>query len=347
MGIDFEITIRKMSTTRELHQVREFLREQELELEKDVEYTLGVFHKSEMIGTGSLTGKVLKSIAVKRNYQGGGVTNKILSELINEAYYRGQRHLFVYTKPENRQFFEDLGFYTIAEIKGQVALLENNKRGIHDFVQELKKEKIEGDTIGSLVMNCNPFTLGHQYLIEKAAKECDGVHVFILGEDYSTFPSEIRYELVKQGVAHLSNVRVHKGRDYMISGATFPSYFIQGEEAVVEAQASLDVTVFKEYIAPALGINRRYVGEEPFCAVTNLYNKTMGNILPKAGIEVRVLPRKKQENMVISASLVRKGLAEKRLESIRSLVPDSTYEFLLSKEAEGIIEELRKGHRRH
>ncbi|NBG87166.1 [citrate (pro-3S)-lyase] ligase [Isachenkonia alkalipeptolytica] len=347
MNIDFEITIREMNTARERKRVVLFLNEQELELERDVEYTLAVFHKDEMIGTGSLKGKVLKSIAVKQNFQGSGVTNKIVSELINEAYYRGKRHLFVYTKPENRKFFEDLGFYAVVEVNDRVCLLENHKEGIHGFVRELKREKIKGKIIGSIVMNCNPFTLGHQYLIEKAAKECDGVHVFVLWEDQSSFPSDIRYELVKKGTKHLSNVRVHRGRDYVISGATFPSYFIQGEEAVVESQASLDVTIFKEYIAPALGINRRYVGEEPFCAVTNLYNKTMEKILPQVGIEVKVIPRKKSEGLEISASMVRKGLVEQGVESVRHLVPESTYNFLLSKKAKGIIEKLGKENRRH
>ncbi len=347
MNIDFETTTREMNTVRDRNQVSSFLSEQGLSLAQDVGYTLAVFRKGEMIGTGSLEGRVLKSIAVKKNYQGTGVTNKIVSELVNEAYYRGQRHLFVYTKPENRKFFEDLGFYGVAEVTDRVCLLENQKEGIQGFVRELKREKIKGEIIGSIVMNCNPFTLGHQYLIEKAAKECDGVHVFVLWEERSSFPSNVRYELVKKGVAHLSNVRVHKGRDYVISGATFPSYFIQGDEAVVEAQASLDVTVFKEYIAPALGINRRYVGEEPYCAVTSLYNKTMGKILPKAGIEVRVIPRKKREELAISASMVRKGLAEQGVGSVRSLVPESTYHFLLSGEARGIIEKLGKENRRH
>ncbi|EFA28598.1 ABC transporter, ATP-binding protein, partial [Haemophilus influenzae HK1212] len=38
---------------------------------------------------------------------------------------------------------------------------------------------------GSIVMNANPFTLGHRYLIEQALQQCDHLHLFIVGEDAS------------------------------------------------------------------------------------------------------------------------------------------------------------------
>ncbi len=343
----FETTVREMNTEKDLERIRRFLSEEELELEKDAEYTIGVFRKKELIGTGSLSGKVLKSLSVRKDHQGEGITNRIVTELVNEAFYRGETHLFIYTKPEYKALFEDVGFYTIAEIKDHVCLMENMKDGIHGYVRELEKKKEEGSIIGSVVMNCNPFTLGHQYLIETAAKECDVLHIFLLWEDRSSFPSEVRYELVKKGVAHLSNVKVHKGKDYVISSATFPSYFIKGEENLLRSQTLLDVEIFRKYLAPALGIRRRYVGEEPYCEVTNLYNRSMAEELPKAGIEVRVISRKEWNDVAISASSVRKGLVEGGVEEVRHLVPDSTYEFLLTERGGEIIEKMRKREGRH
>lgn len=335
-----------MNTDREKKIVSSFLMEQGLALEKDVEYTVGVFKATEIIATGSLSRNVLKSLAVKPDYQGEGITNTIVTQLINEAYQLGETHLFIYTKPENRRMFEDLGFYTITEVKDHVCLLENKRNGIKNYVKELQHKKVNGNVIGSIVMNCNPFTLGHQYLIEQAAKECDVLHLFIVWEDRSSFPAETRYELVKAGVKHLENVQLHKGDHYVISAATFPSYFLKGEK-VIRSHTLLDLKIFTEFIVPALNIQRRYVGEEPYCPVTKMYNETMQQVLPEAGVELKVFERKKKDDFCISASLVRKELAAGNLATIRQLVPESTYQYLRRKEGQEIIEALKTRNSRH
>ena len=74
-------------------------------------------------------------------------------------------------------------------------------------------------------MNCNPFTKGHLYLIEKASAESDHLFILIVEEDKSVFPFEKRMELVKRGTEHLDNIDVIPGGSYTISSATFPSYF--------------------------------------------------------------------------------------------------------------------------
>ncbi len=45
--------------------------------------------------------------------------------------------------------------------------------------------------IGGIVMNCNPFTLGHKYLVEYAAREMDYLYLFVVEEDLSFFLSQI------------------------------------------------------------------------------------------------------------------------------------------------------------
>ncbi|MBG0765042.1 MAG: [citrate (pro-3S)-lyase] ligase [Tissierellales bacterium] len=246
MNYDYDLKILEMFTSKDKEKVEKFLETQNLKLGKNIDYTIGVFYKDEIIGTGSLSGKVLKSIAVRCDFQGEAITNKIVSKLVNEAFHKGETHLFVYTKPENKALFESLGFYNIAEVD-KVCLLENKRDGIKNFTEEIQKKKREGDIIGSIVMNCNPFTYGHQYLIEKASKECDVVHIFVVWEDKSSFPAEIRYDLIKKGTENLKNVVIHKGRDYIISNATFPNYFIKGEEDVVASQTKLDVEIFNHY----------------------------------------------------------------------------------------------------
>ncbi len=346
MSYDYDLKILEIFTSRDNEKVEKFLETQNLKLGKNIDYTIGVFYKNEIIGTGSLSGKVLKSIAVRCDFQGEGITNKIVSKLINEAFYRREIHLFVYTKPENKVLFESLGFYSIAEID-KVCLLENKRDGIKKFTEEIQKKKKKGNIIGSIVMNCNPFTYGHQYLIEKASKECDVVHIFVVWEDKSIFPAEIRYNLMKKGTENFGNVIIHKGKDYIISNATFPSYFIKGEEDVIVSQTKLDIEIFKKYIVPALGINRRYIGEEPYCKTTNLYNETMKNLLPEAGVEVIVVERKKLEDKAISASTVREALSKDDRESLKKLVPQTTYEFFHTEEGKKIIEKIKNNNSRH
>lgn len=346
MNYDYDLKILEMFTSKDKEKVEKFLETQNLKLGKNIDYTIGVFYKDEIIGTGSLSGKVLKSIAVRCDFQGEAITNKIVSKLVNEAFHRGETHLFVYTKPENKVLFESLGFYSIAEVE-KVCLLENKRDGIKNFTEEIQKKKKEGDIIGSIVMNCNPFTYGHQYLIEKASKECDVVHIFVVWEDKSSFPAEIRYDLIKKGTENLKNVVIHKGRDYIISNATFPNYFIKGEEDVVASQTKLDVEIFKKYIVPALGINRRYIGEEPYCKTTNLYNETMKSLLPEAGVEVIVVERKKLEEKAISASTVREALSKDDGESLKKLVPQTTYDFFQTEEGKKIIEKIKNNNSRH
>ncbi len=78
-------------------------------------------------------------------------------------------------------------------------------------------------------MNANPFTLGHQFLVEKAAKECDWLHLFVVQEEGSEFSFFDRFEMIKAGTRHIDNITIHPGSKYIISRATFPTYFIKDQ----------------------------------------------------------------------------------------------------------------------
>ena len=138
-------------------------------------------------------------------------------------------------------------------------------------------------------MNANPFTLGHLYLTERASAENDTVHLFMVSEDASLIPFKVRRRLITEGTSHLDNIIYHDSGPYIISSATFPSYFQKDMDAVIESHAKLDLVIFTK-IAHALGIGRRYVGEEPHSRVTGIYNQIMEKELPKAGIQCSVIP---------------------------------------------------------
>ena len=190
-------------------------------------------------------------------------------------------------------------------------------------------------------MNANPFTLGHQYLVEKAAAENDLLHLFIVSEDASLVPFKIRKQLVMKGTAHLKNICYHDSGPYIISNTTFPSYFQKDENAVIESHAMLDLTVFTQ-IAKVLGITRRYVGEEPTSLVTGIYNRIMSEKLPEQGIECIVVSRKTCEDTPISASNVRLALQNGDYDTLSKLVPQTTLDYFKSPEAIPVIERIRQ-----
>ena len=305
-----------------------FLAKAGLDADPGVEFTLLIWEGDEIIATGSRQDNILKCIAVDENHQGEGLTATLLTELRKEAFSRDLQHLFLYTKPKNRMMFESLFFYPVAQT-ADVLLMENVKNGVQDFVAGLAQVSAEG-RVGAAVMNCNPFTLGHRYLIETAARDCDWLHVFVLSEETSQFPAADRFRLVQEGVADLKNVTVHPTGPYMISSATFPTYFIQDKSRKADIQCQLDLEIFSRYFAPAFGITHRYVGTEPLSPVTNAYNDALKAHLPGKGIEVHEIPRKTQPDgeSPISASAVRALLGQGQAEKLKTLVPETTYRYL-------------------
>ncbi|MDD3172600.1 MAG: hypothetical protein PHF63_02830 [Herbinix sp.] len=187
------------------------------------------------------------------------------------------------------------------------------------------------DSVGGIVMNCNPFTYGHRYLIEYASKQVDVLFIFVLEENRSEYTFEERFYLVKENTKDLKNVHVIKSGKFIISSLTFPEYFEKGSNPSVNIDASKDLMLFSERIAPALKIKKRFVGQEPYCVVTNAYNIQMKNILSEKGIEVIEIPRKDIGGTAISASEVRRRINAGELEGVKELVPEYTYNLICKK----------------
>lgn len=310
-----------------LVRLRAFLDVCGLDYDEGVDFTAVLVEDGEILATGSLDGATLKCIAVSPMHQGEGLTAQLMTALREEAFSRGLRQLMLFTKPQNDAMFREFGFYPVIRTRSCL-LMENRRRGLETFLSGLQKPVDDEGPVGCIVANCNPFTLGHRYLIETAAAQCRWLHVFVLSEDRSRFSAEDRIRLVKEGCADLENVIVHPTGPYLISSATFPSYFIRDDEKAGEAHCELDIRVFAEKFAPALNITRRFVGTEPISAVTRNYNEQLKSSLPEYGIEVIEIPRKETDGDVISASRVRALLDAGDFEAIRQLVPQTTFDYL-------------------
>lgn len=251
--------------------------------------------------------------------------NREIAREIYDKYLR-ERILSADTAAPNNKYLQ----------KGEI-LSDELQQEIFSYTDSIRKCNVKADAgIGSIVMNCNPFTNGHRYLIENAAAQVDLLYIFVVQEDKSYFPFEERFELVKAGTAHLHNVAVVPSGEYVLSYKTLPMYFEKEEKKTAAIDATHDIELFARYIAPRLGITYRFAGEEPLDMVTRQYNEQMSALLPEFGIEFVEIPRKTTEadNEVISASRVRKLIGEERWKEIRALVPDTTYEYIMRKYAD-------------
>ena len=329
------------SNKRGLAQAEELLAREGIRKDPNLDYLAGAYTSDgTLVAVGGCFSNTLRCLAVDSAYRGEGIMPILVSHLIQYEFNKGHTHLFLYTKLDNADIFTSMSFREIARVKGEFLLMENRKDGFTSFLDELAKTKRPGVS-AAVVVNCNPFTLGHRHLIEQASQNCDTLHLFVVSEDASFFPFQDRYKLVAEGTADLPNVVMHQTGSYMISSAVFPSYFLKDEDEAIRAQAKLDIEIFTK-IAKTLDISKRFVGEEPFSQVTGIYNSIMAAALPDAGIECIVVPRIASDGLKISASNVRKLLSEGRIEETKSLVPPTTYNFFSTERGEAVIKTLQQ-----
>ena len=331
----------RASDSRSLAEADRLLNQEGIRREERLDYITGLYDDDHnLLATGACFANTLRCLAVDSSHQGEGLLNRVVSHLIEYQAQRGNVHLFLYTDSGNAKFFLSLGFYEIARVRG-MSFMENRKDGFSSFLDRVRSSRrIKEGRTAALVMNCNPFTLGHRHLVEYTSRENDEAHLFVVSEDASFFSSDGRFAMVKAGCSDLNNVILHRTESYMISSAVFPGYFFNDGESAIEAQTRLDLVLFGK-IAAALGVTRRYVGEEPLSQVTRLYNEAMMRELPGLGIECVVIPRREHGGQPISASRVRSLIRDGDLEAVRSLVPPSTFDYLMSDAGRKTMELIR------
>ena len=313
-----------------------FLEKHALRFENDIETAFGVFDRDDtLLGCGCAAGDLLKCFATGQELRGQNALGPLVSALTQERFAAGHYDLFVVTRTHNLPLFTACGFYEIAHTDA-VAMLENRSGGAASFAGQFVQPGDESKCVGAIVMNCNPFTNGHRWLIENADAQCDELHLFVVEEDRSFFPTDVRYRLVREGTADLPNVRVHLSGRYMISAATFPTYFLKENEDAAALQCELDATIFAQKLAPALHVTKRFAGTEPFDPVTARYNETMLILLPRCGVAFCELPRLEQGGQAVSASRVRALLEDKGVcDEALSLVPEATRRYLTTEYQHG------------
>lgn len=330
------------SIPRQRARIEQFLAASGLRLD-EVDYYAALVDEAsdDIIAGGGLWRDIIKCVAVADGHQGEALANTIVSHLIARANAEGNHCVKLYTKPQNRQLFESLSFRLLAEAP-QAILMETGIGGISKYSQALRLISAERQAAaapsvaaaasptlpqaGVIVMNANPFTLGHRRLVEQAATQVGTLYVLIVKEDCSVFSYVERKAMVTQGVADLPNVCVVDGSDYAVSKATFPTYFLKRLSDASDTQMLLDLDLFGRHIAPALGATVRFVGSEPTDALTCRYNELMQATLP----DVRVMQRYEVDGEPVSASRVRMALVKNNLSAAAPLVPPTTLPYLIA-----------------
>lgn len=335
------------SIPRQRRRIEQFLDDNGLRLD-DVDYYAALVDETtdEIVAGGGLKGGVIKCVAVADGHKGEAVANQIVSHLIAQANADGHQCVKLFTKPQNQKMFESMSFRLLAEAPKAI-LMETGIGGIKRYSEELEREKgkVKSEKSngklhhlnpspqqpimpqsGIIIMNCNPFTLGHRYLIEQAAQQVDTLYILVVREDCSMFGYDERKAMIVRGVAHINNVVVCDGSEYSISATTFPTYFLKSLSDASDTQMTLDIDLYRRHIAPALGATVRFVGTEPDDPLTRRYNELMKSMLP----DVREVARLQQSGVAVSASRVRKAIVENHLALAARLVPPTTVPYIVA-----------------
>ena len=331
MFSNYEIRQVPLSLKSSRQKVVNFLAANGLRLE-EVDYYAGVFagDDDELLAGGGLSGDVLKCIAVSDALRDTGMSLSLVSHLLSVAQSNGHQQLKVFTKPENKGIFENFSFHAIAS--APKAILMENGNGLRNYCSQLNAlAGDKGEKRGVIVMNANPFTLGHRYLVEQAAAQVDTLFIIVVKEDRSLFSYAERKAMIMAGVADIANVVVCEGSDYAISAATFPTYFLKQLSDATDTHITLDLDLFARHIAPALGATVRFAGSEPLDATTRRYNRLMAELLPAQGIDFVEIERCLINDNIVSATAVRNALTEQTLLKALPLVPHTTVPYLVSR----------------
>ena len=312
----------------------------------------------EILAGGGLDGNVIKCVAVSESARSEGLMNILVSRLIAIAREEGRESVKAFTKPENEGIFKSLGFALIASSPNAI-LMENGRGGLPEYRKYLESLARPGRN-GAIVMNANPFTKGHRYLVEQAALQVDNLYVIVVKEDRSRFPYVERKAMIEAGCTGLDNVVVCEGSDYAISAATFPTYFLKKLDDATDTQIALDLDLFVNHIAKPLGVTVRFAGSEPEDALTRRYNELMAEILPGTSVAVVrqdhqpdpelvkgsalrqarrpidfvEIPRLEQKGKPLSATSLRRALDKGNLKEAMEYIPKSTVPYLVADLAE-------------
>jgi len=329
--------IREVVLEEEKNILTTFLNEYDLDYELDIDYSILVYYQEKIIGTASLANNVMKCFLVSSDFVGQNITALMFSHLVNILNFKGINHYFVFTTPKNRKIFTSLNMKVLVSTMN-TTLLEGGDN-IYNILDNLKKEyKVSDNKKACVIINANPMTLGHMYLIETAAKKSEEVLVFVVSEDLSSFPFIDRFNIIKEATSQIKKVTVLPTLSYLVSKITFPKYFLKEDQLIQDEQTLVDVMIYKEYYQKIFNIHKRYLGEEPLSFNTNKYNHVLKDYL---GEKLEIIKRKNIGSKVVSASLVRNLIKANKIDKIKKYVPKATYDYLLSEKGQIVINNIQ------
>ncbi len=308
----------------ELNKIEQFLEKFFLKLDSNLTKTLYIENdKNEIIGTISCQDYIIKDLAVDQTYQNENISNLLINELLNYFRINNIYNYQVFTKPEYINVFISFGFKEIVKTD-KVIMLEGGAYFIEDKINEIKNTlnnrfgylDVNSD-LAAIVINGNPITNGHMYLIEEVSRLHKMVVLFVVEEDKSEFTFQERFSMAYLSTMRLGNVCVIPSSKYIVSSLTFPSYFLHSENEVTEQYSKIDALIFKNYFMKQLYIKKRYVGSEINPKMV-CYNKILEEILVK---QLTIINRLTIDGEIVSASKVRYLLKNNFVDEALKYVP--------------------------
>ena len=326
MNIDNNVTVKEALLPEEHVKVKIFLKKHHLDYDKDIEETFYIENSEDIIATISRSNHIIKGLAVDHEHRGKNLATMLVSKIVN-AMRRDKIYAYmVYTKTMYVYVFESLNFRMIANTEN-VCLMEGGLGSIEQDIETMKTSleqnhhvNLEKKDVGAIVVNCNPMTKGHHRLITESAKRHDVFIVFVVQEDESFFTFKERFSIVHLALSDDDSIIVVPSGKYIVSNLTFPSYFLKSINERQKEHAKLDGIIFRDYFLTAFNIRKRYVGTETI-DVMCAYNDILKTYLGERLVEIK---RFEQAGETISASLVRKHIANGENDKALSYVPKST-----------------------
>lgn len=320
---------------KEIADVEFLLSQRGLKYEDNVDYTIGLYDNQKIVATGSLCKNVIKMIAVAKDYQGENLTTIVMTNLTQQLAAQKIDKYFLYTTPNNKDFFMRFSLSLVYENK-EIVMLENVVSPIEEQLLAIKKNiPTSSGTTAALVMKCNPTTLSHLLLIETCSLKHDQVIVFLV-EDDTILPYDIRKKILEKTTKTLKNVYIVPGTKYIISPNSFPTYFLKDAASALRIYMELDIAIFNRYFMRIFQIDFRYVAATAKILQADTYIQTMEKIIEDKLI---IVPPLYKGGVITTTSEIRRLARQKKFSLIKHLIPQVTYDFLVSKQGKNLFHE--------
>lgn len=327
--------IKEVFLEEEKERIIEFLSSFDLKLDDDIIKTFYIEENERIIGTVSVSGYIIKDLAVSKDSQGENIASQLISHVIN---YFASNLIYTYqvfTKTEYKNLFLSLNFHLLVETD-RLVMLEGGVHNIDNALDDIRRQLNvrfapinENSDIGCVVINGNPLTIGHEYLVSRVTKKHSMVIVFIVEEDKSLFTFKERLGMAYLTFHKYDNVLVIPSSKYIVSSLTFPTYFLKSDE-VNEEMAMIDGLIFRDYFMKKLFIKKRYFGSEINCKMSS-YNEILKSIL---GNKMEIISRLEINKEIVSASTVRLLLKKNKVEEALKFIPNECHFIIRNKKLE-------------